>query len=138
MASCRWGLDELPVFDEANITSINFETRWVDPQTNSFRVQQLTVTNLAIDPTENTIEFKLVVPAQSSTFPSDVRSQVALNKLVMICNISNAATIKPIGTTPVPGTIGDFSQSNLNYEVIAADGKTKKEWTIKILEFIKQ
>lgn len=133
--SCRWGLEELPVFDEADIISINFETRWIDQNTSTFRAQELTVTEQEIN--DNVITLKLIVPPSSANFPEEIRNEVELGRLVMYCNISNAATIKPIGTAPVLGTIGDFSQNNIQYEVVAADGVTRKIWTIDILDFVK-
>lgn len=135
--SCRWGLDELPVFDGADIISINFETRWIDPTTNTFRVQSLNITEQEINVNNNLITVKLTVPAPSANFPEGIRNEVNLNKLVMYCSISNAATIKPVGSSPILGTIGDFSQNDIKYEVIAADGKNRKEWTIIIEEFTK-
>lgn len=137
LVSCRIGLDELPVFDEADIKSVRFETRWVDSETNLFQVQELDVGNMEIDNNKAIISLSIIVPPSSANFPVEVRNTVNLNHIIMICDLSNAATSKPIGTTPKMGMFGDFSQAGLQYEVLAADGKTKKTWTIEILDFVK-
>ncbi|MDP3446274.1 MAG: hypothetical protein Q8T08_25735 [Ignavibacteria bacterium] len=137
LASCRLGLEDLPVFDEADIISVSFETRWVDTVTGVFKAQALTVSEYVMDNIAGTISCKLTVPAASNNFPAEIHNTVVLNKLLMYCKLSNAATVKPLGNTPVMGTIGDYSQSNLQYEVTAANGKTKKIWTIIITGFIK-
>lgn len=135
--SCQMGLEDLPVFDEADIVSVNFETRWVDPSTNSFRVQSINIIDQDIDSDRNVITLKLSVPPPSSNFPEAVHNETSLTNLVMYCNISNAATIRPIGSSPTLGRLGDYSQHDIMYEVTAADGVHRKLWKIAISEFIK-
>lgn len=47
-----------------------------------------------------------------------------------MASISTAAKIIPIGDAPVLGKWGDFSKER-KYKVVAADGKTNIEYTIK-------
>lgn len=134
--SCRKGFDELPVYQDADITSMTFETRWVDPASNNLKVQALKVDNVIIDKLAATISLRVTVPAASTNFPASIRSGVVQSKLAMYCVISNAATIKPVGSTPALGTIGDYTQTDLKYEVIAADGVTRKTWALTISSYV--
>ena len=134
--SCYKGLEDLPTYDEADITAITFETRWEDPDTHVFKAQNLTNKNLVIDKEARSISLIVQVPAASGNFPESVRNTVSLNKLILTSSISTAATIAPVENTPKMGYWGDFSQSTLKYEVTAADG-TKKIWTITIEGFEK-
>jgi hypothetical protein len=42
----------------------------------------------------------------------------------------------PLNGAPKLGSPGDFSAKEFKYQVTAADG-TKREWTIKITDFVK-
>ena len=84
-----------------------------------------------------TVTCTITVPAVNGAFTREVRDKVALNNLNAYCTISTAATITPVGDTPVLGKIGDFSKSDMQYEVVAADGKTKKIWKLIIGGFNK-
>ncbi len=134
--SCYSGLDDLPTYSDADISSITFEMRWEDPATHTFKAQNLTNKDLVINKEAQTISVTLQVPAASSSFPENIRNEISLKKLILISSISTAATIAPVGHTPKMGAWGDFSQSNLKYLVTAGDG-TKKEWTISINGFEK-
>ncbi len=137
--SClKSGLDDLPAFEDAEITSFKFEYRWVvkNVDNDQLSVQTLDVTN-TIDTENNVVDCTITVPAASDDFPTEVRDLVTESNIVGYCNISTAASLKPIGNAPKLGIIQDFSGSSFQYEVTAADGKTKKVWTINIVDFIK-
>lgn len=73
---------------------------------------------------------------EKGVFTSEIRDKVTLSNLNAYCTISTAATITPIGDTPVLGKIGDFSKSDMQYEVVAADGKTKKPGNLLLVVLI--
>lgn len=135
------GLDELETYSEANITAINFEYRWAvaENANDTWAGEKLQVKTLSTSATygDGTIECTLKVPAASGTFTEAVRGQVALSNLNAYVTISPGSTIKPIGNSPVLGELGDFTQSDISYEVISADKKTKKVWKIVIKSFEK-
>lgn len=137
--SClEFGLDELPVYDNAEILSLKFEYRWYDESVGlgNMVVVPLTVKNLQIDSEMASILLDIVVPKENATFPSAQREKVSLSNIVGYCDISTGAVMKPLEDSPVLGKPGDFSKNYLKYEVIAANG-TKKVWTIIINSFIK-
>ena len=140
MSSCLTaGLEELPVYSDAEITNFKFEYRWADKEGTSdvMRVKPLN-TNISIDKDKGEVRCKINVPAaEASGFTEEIRAKVSLNNLIGFCTISTASTIKPLGSSPVLGKPGDFSQSELKYQVTAADNKTKKEWKIIIDSFEK-
>lgn len=132
------GLDDLPSYEEAEIKAFTFEYRWMVKEGTSekLRVQKMN-TDVKIDVANTTVTCDITVPNVNGTFTQEVRDKVALNNLNAYCTISTAATIKPVGDAPVLGKIGDFSKSNMQYEVVAADGKTKKTWKLVIAGFNK-
>lgn len=142
MSSClESGLDELDTYSDANITAINFEYRWTVPENTSdpwagdkLQVKTLTTSSTFAD---EVIECVITVPAASGTFNATEREKVALNNLNAYVTISPGASIEPIGTTPVLGKIGDFTQSSMSYQVISADKKNKKTWQLVIKSFSK-
>lgn len=135
--SClKSGLDDLPVYDQAEMTNVKFEYRWWDESAKQMRVIEL--------PTDKTLEtdnktFKCVinVPNTNATFTQQVRDGVLLSNIVATVDISTAARVKPLNGAPVLGTPSDFSAKVFRYLVTAADGKTKAEWTIDITDFKK-
>lgn len=131
------GLDELPAYEDADIKDFTFEYRWMVKEGSSekLRVQKLN-TEVTLGE-NNTVTCQITVPAANDVFTQDIRSQVTLSNLNAYCTISTAATITPIGDTPVLGKIGDFSKSDMQYEVVAADGKTRKVWKLVISNFKK-
>lgn len=136
--SClKSGLDDIPTYSEAEITNFQFEYRWMEivNGNNQLKVQTLTTTSV-VNSTKDTISCSVTVPPVSGNFPVAVRDLVTLSNIVGYANISIAATIKPLSGAPILGTIADFSASNLQYEVKAADG-TKKVWNLKISKFSK-
>ncbi len=136
--SClKSGLDDIPTYSSAEITNFQFEYRWMEDVNgnNQLKVQPLTTTSV-INATKDTISCAITVPAVSATFPVATRDKVVQSNIVGYANISNAASIKPLSGAPVLGAVGDFSATNMQYEVTAADG-TKKVWNLKISKFTK-
>lgn len=136
LSSCLTnGLDELESFTDANITNVKFEHRWIREITNTTgqQLQQLAVVAMTTncDFKENTINCTIMVPeaGNPSMFTEDIRKKVSLSSIVGMVSISTAATVKPIEGSPKFGDLGDFTTAR-KYLVTAADGKTKKEWTI--------
>lgn len=136
--SClKSGLDDIPTFKDAEITNFQFEYRWMEVVNgnNQLKVQTLTTTSL-VNATKDTISCAITVPAVSTTFVLATRDKVTQSNIVGSANISNAASIKPLSGAPVLGNVGDFTASDMKYEVTAADG-TKKVWNLKITKFTK-
>ncbi len=130
--SClKSGLDDLPAFEEAEITRFRFEYRWFDEGETQLKVVQID-TESSIDGA--TVDCILTVPDADGDFTTAIRNQVSLTNIVGYADISTAATMAPIGNSPTLGEPGDFSSGNLQYEVTAADG-TKKTWTLNIVSF---
>lgn len=140
LSSCLTaGLDELPVYEEAEVTNFKFEYRWAEKEGTSdvMRVKTLNV-ETTINKESQEIRCKLTVPsADAQRFTESVRAGMDLSNIVGYASISTAATIKPLGNSPMLGVPGDFSQPSMQYEVTAADGKTKKSWNLFIDSFVK-
>lgn len=143
--SClKSGLDDLPAYEEAHITSFKFEYRWMgtNGDNDQLNVYQMNVVS-TIDTLANTVDCVVNVPSATDTgakpsddFPTAIRDEVGLSNLVGYCSISNAATMKPIGDAPELGVLSDFSDADMQYEVVAADG-TSVIWTLNITELNK-
>lgn len=136
-SSCLEGnLDDLPAFEEANITDVKFDFRYKDPTDvwidgePIVKVVTLTVSDKVIDANSGTITCKVSVPAADGPFTEAIRGTVALTNLVGKFNLSTAAVIAPQDGAPTLGSPGDFSATR-RYLVTAANG-TKKDWTIQI------
>ena len=127
LGSClKYGLDELPAFEDAEITKFSFEHRAWDYEKNELKVVKITSSN-SIDTINLTIDCLLKVTNSNIT-----KYGIDLDSLVGFAEISVASSIVPVGNAPILGIPGDFSQENIQYEVIGADDKTKKIWTINI------
>ena len=74
--------------------------------------------------------------AYNGSFTDAVRQNVSLSNLIAYIDLSTAARIMPLNGAPKLGSPGDFSAKEFKYQVTAADG-TKREWTIKITDFVK-
>lgn len=131
-------LDELPTFDEANITNMRFEYRWID---NSNEFSKLGIQSLdsdvTIDTIANTVNCIITVPETKDDFTDEIRADVTLSNILGFADISTASIIKPMSGAPVLGNVADYSAGNFQYEVMAADGSTKV-WTLMIDDFIKE
>lgn len=136
VSSClKSGLDELPTYEDAEITNLNFEYRWWDEANNQMAVKTLTIEkNISTD--DNLITCKLTVPDASGSFTDAIRQGVSLSNLIGYMDLSTAARIKPLNGAPKLGELADFSAKEFRYQVTAANG-IKREWTIKITDFVK-
>lgn len=136
-SSCLTGnLDDLPAFDEAEITDVKFDFRykdasdeWIDGEP-TVKVVGLTVQNKVVDPKAGTITCTLAVPAADGPFTETIRNGVVLTSIVGKFNLSTAASIAPMEGAPKLGVPGDFSAVR-KYKVTAANGDTKV-WTVHI------
>jgi len=137
LTSClRMGLEDLPAFEEAEITDVRFEYRFKDPNTvwidgeETVKWVNLTVQNRVIDSGAGTITCTLQTPDADATFTESIRQQVSLSNIVGKFYLSTAATIAPVEGAPTLGVPGDFSAPR-KYMVTAADGTTKT-WTVHV------
>lgn len=136
-SSClKMGLEELPVYESAELTNVRFEYRWWDEAAKQLRVVQMSVSN-KLDNEGKTLRTTITVPATSKVFTKEIRDEVSLSNLCANVDISTAAQIKPLNNAPQLGVPADFSAKEFSYQIIAADGKNKANWTIVIEDFIK-
>ena len=134
LSSCiDWGLEELPVYDEADMLDFDLEYRYTDKNDNGYeRLAVITLpSSSTIDEDNNTVTVEASVPDPAGSFTQEERNKVSLKSIVGYAKISPAATIQPIDGAPQLGIPGDFS-SVVKYQVTAADEKTVKTWTINI------
>jgi hypothetical protein len=134
MTSCiDWGLQELPVYNEAEITAFNLEHRYVVKNANDVEMMAVVTmnTDVQINKENATITVTASVPPATTSFTEAERRKVSLESIIAYAKLSPAAKIEPIDGAPVLGTIGDFTGER-KYRVNAADGKTVKIWTIRI------
>lgn len=136
--SClKSGLDELPAFSDAEITSFKFEYRWIDDSTENNQLQVIQLpTETMINTDDNIINCIITVPAANADFSASERENVTLSNIVGYTDISTAATIEPVGSAPTLGVVADYTADTMQYKVIAADDSSKV-WTLVISEFIK-
>ncbi|MDO6492398.1 MAG: DUF5018-related domain-containing protein [Cellulophaga sp.] len=136
--SClKSGLDDLPAFSDAEITSFKFEYRWIDDTTDNNKLQVIQLpTETMINTEDAIINCIITVPAANADFSAAVRDNVTLSTIVGYTDISTAATIAPVGSAPTLGKVADFSADTMQYKVTAADDSSKV-WTLVISEFIK-
>jgi hypothetical protein len=139
LSSClEAGLEELPLFDEADITDFRFEYRYDDPEkvwpdgSKVIDYTRLTTENQLVDKDAGSIVVTLRVPEAGGTFSEVERAKVTLTNIVGYCYLSTAATIEPIEGAPKLGSPGNFS-SPVKYRVTAADGKIVKIWMITVV-----
>lgn len=127
------GLEDLPVYNEVEITSFDLEHRYLLPNANG--VEHLAVVRLTstavIDKVAGTITVTATIPSPNSTFSQTERKKVTLKSIVGYTKLSPAARIEPLEGAPVLGILGDFSTVR-KYKVTAADGVTTKIWTITV------
>lgn len=140
-AACGW--EDLPAYEDANITGIQFYYRWAsttdkDPITGEpmVREQRLNITGGDIDDETGTVVVDVAVPAANSgNFTQAVRDQVSQSNIVCQVTLSTAARIAPVDGGKVLGVPDDWTKPH-KFIVTAADG-TKKEWTITVTSFTK-
>jgi hypothetical protein len=136
MTSClKSGLDELPAFEDADITGVFFEYRYVFTRTDGgqeVKFQTLTTSSSDINKENTTANVTVTVPGSSDTFNESERGKVSQNSLIARFNLSSAAKIEPLDGAPNLGQPGDFN-APVKYKVTAADGKNSKTWTVTVV-----
>lgn len=143
MTSCLTaGLDDLPEFEDAEITGIQkVEYRYMSDQVSPSDGRPIVkyvdfprATN--IDKENRIVSISVTVPAANpSSFPEKEREKCSVANIAVMTSISTAARILPIGDAPLFGVPGDWSKPN-KYVVKAANG-SKKEWTVQVVSFKK-
>ena len=100
-SSCLKGnLDDLPAFEEANITDVKFDFRYKDPTDEWIngepivKVVTLTVSDKVINAETGTITCTVTVPPADGPFTEAIRNTVTLTNLVGKFNLSTAAVNK--------------------------------------------
>lgn len=86
----RW-LEELPAFEDANITNFKFEHRWSVKEggIDKLQVKEMTVER-NINNDTHTVTLNITVPNAGNDFPETERAKVALNNIVGYCSISSS------------------------------------------------
>jgi hypothetical protein len=123
-----WGLDTLPLLSDAEIVNFKYEYRYSVNNANGFPMLAYVILPAKTTFSGTNITCEITIPKPSGTFTADVAAKVNLTNIVGYCDVSNAAIIAPIGSSPVLGTVGNFSQP-CSYKVTAADG-TSKTWIV--------
>ena len=134
-SSClKEGLPKYPLFGGNAITNVYVQFRYNSPPkvagVDSVVAYQNLVVSPVIDTVNNTINVTLAVPAATGTFTPAERASISLNHLIMYFDISTAASLAAVGSTPKPGDAGDLSNP-LTYVVTAANGQ-KRSWTVNV------
>ncbi|MCH5320041.1 MAG: hypothetical protein J1E38_10095 [Paramuribaculum sp.] len=139
LVSCGW--EDLPSYEDANITACQFRYRWasdvyIDDVTGEPLILEMQMSaNATIDAEAGTVNVAVTVPAAQSYFTTAVRDQVSLNNLCCQVTLSTAARIAPSDGNKVLGIPDNWTVPH-NFVVTAADG-TKKNWTITVTSFTK-
>lgn len=118
-----------------NISDFNLYYKYIDtivdnkgtPQENTRILAETVQLSREVTISKDTVYVKPSFPAG---FPKNEKPKVTLSKIWGYANIPEAAVISPIGSSPVLGKPGDFTQP-AQYEVMAANGD-KKRWVISI------
>lgn len=133
--SClRKDLPNLPLYVGNSITNFYVEFRFEDTTTlyngQPVVAYQKLVVSQSIDTTAHTITASINVPAVNGKFTAAQRAKVSLNALWPYFDISTAATIKAVGSTPAAGDVTDCGKP-LTYQVTSASGKSQT-WTVTV------
>lgn len=137
MTAC-W--EELPVYEDAEITKVGFYYRFVGPDDDQVTGEPIVVEkelscSYNINSKEAKVDVDITVPDANGDFTESERNNVSVTKLWGYVNVSTAAKVEPIEGSPKLGTPGDWS-SPRQYKVIAANGDAKI-WTITVKSFSK-
>ncbi len=133
--SCRMGLDELPVFEDAQLTNFWFEHREIVTKSypNGQEYEVVVFTDIKSACTFETLgDANNVTECKVTINSSKTNKTIDLSNIVGKATISTAATIEPVNSSPVLGVPGNFS-SPVTYVVKAADGKTVKTYKITVV-----
>lgn len=131
-------LDELPVYEEADITSVSaVQYRYLSdkksPASGEFIVEEVNLQYTGdIDADHGTVKIEVEKP---STFPAAQVNNLSKSNLVVVVTLSTAARLTPAEGSPILGVPADWSKAH-KYIVTSASGK-KKEWTIEVVSLTK-
>lgn len=131
-------LDELPVYEEADITSVSaVQYRYISDQKSPASGENIVEeVNLGytgdINPESATVKIKVTKP---ETFPADQVNNLSKSNLVVVVTLSTAARLTPVEGSPKLGAPADWTTAH-KYVVTSASGK-KKEWTIQVVNLTK-
>lgn len=133
------GLDDLPVYEEAEITSVSaVRYRYISdeesPATGQKIVKEVNMTYTSeIDAEAATVKISVTTP---ENFPvSELNNLSTSANLLVSVGLSTAARLTATNGSPDLGKPGDWSKPN-TYTVEAANGK-KKGWIIEIVSLKK-
>ncbi len=134
VTSClKAGLDDLPAYEDANITDFYLEYRYQTTQDGNTVTKFVRLTTDSKDISDQaTVNITVSIPAADGTFTEAERAKVSLTNIIGYCYLSNAARIEPIEGASTLGTVGNFS-APVKYKVTAADGTTSKVWTVTVI-----
>ncbi len=132
--------DELPAYEEAEITKVGFYHRFAGSGTDAVTGEPIMVeTELSctyeINSEAATVYVDVTVPDANGEFTEEERNNVSQSNLWGYFNVSTAARVVPINGSPALGTPGDWTVPQ-EYRLTAADGTTK-DWTVTIRSFSK-
>lgn len=129
-------LDEIDTYEGNDIRSVTgvyhryYGTETI-PGSGEVKVHQsqlqVSSKNVVIDNKAGTVDIKASIP---TNFPVAQKPLVKISSLVVVLNISTAATIEPLDGSAKLGVPADWSKSN-RYRVTAANGTTK-DWTVTL------
>lgn len=142
MTSClKSGLDDLPEFEENDITGVQrVEYAYISDEISPASGQKITKyvelgNTTTIDTQARTVKISVTVPAASASFPQTEHDKCAKSNISVMISISTAARVTPVGNAPKMGVAGDWSKPN-KYLIIAANG-AESEWTVEVTDFTK-
>lgn len=131
-SSClKEGLEDLPSYEEAEITSVSLvEYRYVSsdtsPATGQPMVKFVTLIHSAIIDSDNgEVEISVEVPP---AFPAEELANLSEADLVVAVGLSTAAIVSPQSGSVPFGVPGNWRDTN-SYTVTAANGTTKS-WNV--------
>jgi hypothetical protein len=134
-SSCRMGLDELPVFQDAKMTNFWLEHREVVKKTyaNGQQYEVIVFTDIKAACTFSIVsETAEMADCKVTISQAKVTKTIDLANIVGKATISTAAKIEPLDSSPVLGTPGNYS-SQVSYKVTAADNTTVKTYKITVV-----
>ncbi len=131
-------LDELPVYEEADITSVSaVQYRYISdqksPASGEYIIEEVNLHyTVDVDSDKGTVRIKVTKP---ETFPADQVNNLSKSNLVVVVTLSTAARLTPVEGSPKLGSPADWTSAH-KYIVTSASGK-KKEWTIEVVSLTK-
>ncbi len=130
-------LDEIEVYHGADITSIRgfyyyFSTTTSPNGDDIFDWGNISRADVVVNADAGTVVIGKATPAKANINAFNPQ------KVVMMLNISTAATIEPIDGSAALGVEADWTAGKTNkYKVTAADGTTKN-WSVTIQSYVTQ